>query len=220
MAIKSIIGVTCTCFVVVSLYANAALASTFTFQSETTYCISEISTNCSDINTNGLSGALMVDLSVLDTSGNGSISWNDFLSFDATNSVSSWNLASLRDGGVLFNNWMVVDFGIDAVPDYSDGWPEGDSGGESLLISGFGVDAYSSPANSGASSLPGAYCPSTGGWYPDFEPCPGGTVNVWTYGISADYTKPVISAVPVPAAVWLFISGLVGLVGFVGKKKA
>ena len=185
--------------------------------------VSEISTNCTDIYTNGLSGAFMVDLSVLDTSGNGSISWNDFLNFDATNSVSSWNLASLRDGGVLFNNWMVVDFGIDAHPDYSDGWPDGDRGGGFLLISGFGVDAYSSPAHSGASSLPGAYCPSTEEWYqwyPNIESCPGGTVDVWTYGISADYTKPVISAIPVPAAVWLFGSGLVGLIGIARRKKA
>lgn len=144
--------------------SHAAMVSTFTFQSETTSCISEVS-YCTDIYANGLSGSISVDLSVLDTSGNGSISWNDFLSFDATNSVSSWNLVNLRDGGVLFNNWMVTDFGIDADPDYSDGWPEdgwseGDRGGESLTITGFGI-LSSVPASSGAGSFPGAYCPST-----------------------------------------------------------
>jgi hypothetical protein len=161
----------------------------------------------------------MVDLSVLDTSGNGSISWNDFLNFDATNSVSSWSLTNLTDGGVIFNNWMVSDFGIKAFPDYSNGWKFSDGGGESLTITGFGILA-SVPAFSGASSMPGEYCPSTEGWYPNLEPCPGGAVNVWTYGISADYTKPVISAIPVPAAVWLFGSGLVGLVGFARRKKS
>lgn len=167
-----------------------------------------------------MSGSFTVDLSVLDTSGNGSISWNDFLNFDATNSVSSWSLINLSDGGVLFNNWMATDFGIDAYPDYAGGWDySADGGGELLLISGFGISA-SVPATSGASSLPGPYCTSTGGWYPDTESCPGGTVNIETYGISADYTKPVISAVPIPTAVWLFGSGLISFIGFARRKKA
>ena len=139
--------------------------------------------------------------------------------FDATNSVSSWNLLNLRDGGILLYNWMVADFGIDARPDYSEGWNwSTDGGGERLLISGFGV-ATSTPAFSNASSLPGAYCPGTGAWNPKTGSCSGGTVNVNTLGIQAEYTSPVISAVPVPATAWLVGLGL-SLIGFARYNKA
>ena len=194
MIFKSIIGVTCFCLAAASLSAYSALVSSFTFQAETTYCISEISSDCTDIFTNGLSGDFSVDLSFLDASGNGNITWNNFLDFDATNSVSSWSLANITDGGVDFNNWMFTDFGIEALPDFSNGWVSPtDGGGEKLVITGFGV-SNSAPASSWASSNPGEYCPSTDQYYPNLEPCPGGTVYVETYGISADYSIPVISA--------------------------
>ena len=168
---------------------------------------------------NGLSGTFRVDLSVLDTSGNGSIPWNDFLNFDATNSVSSWNLANLRDGGVLFSNGTIIDFGIDAYPDYSNGWDwRSDGGGELLLINGFGVSA-AVPAITNASSGPGEYCPTTGEWYPNLEPCPGGTVIVSTLGIQAEYSLPVIQAIPIPPSLYLLGSGLLGLIGIARRKR-
>lgn len=208
-------------FVTTSSHA-AGLISTFSFDSMTTSCVSEISANCLDINTNGLSGTFQVDLGALDAYGKGSISWNNFINFDATNSVSSWSLANLRDGGLLFNNWMVTDFGIDAFPDYSNGWDRlADGGGELLLIRGFGVSA-SAPAFSNASSLPGSYCPSTGAFVnPNTAGgCPGGTVLVNTLGIQARYAVPVIQAVPIPAALCLFGSGLLGLAGIAKRKRS
>jgi hypothetical protein len=196
-----------------TLSAHAASISVFSFQSTTTECFSEISTDCLDINANGLSGTFQIDLGMLDASGNGGIPWNDFINFDATNSVSSWGSANLRGGGILFNNWTVADLGIDAYPDFSNGWDRNvDGGGEALLIRGFGISS-SVPAESGSASLPGQYCPSTGVWtdsLPGYV-CPGGAVNVFTLGIQATYTAPVIQAVPIPAAIWLFGSGLLVL---------
>lgn len=196
--------------------AQAASVSVFSFQSATTECFSEISTDCLAINAHGLSGALQIDMGMLDASGNGSIAWNDFINFAATNSVSSWGSADLRGGGILFNNWMVADLGIDAHPDFSNGWNRDlDGGGEALLVRGFGVSA-SAPAESGSASFPGQYCPSTGVWtdsMPGYD-CPGGVVNVYTLGIQASYASPVLQAVPIPAAIWLFGSGLLLLMRF------
>lgn len=198
----------------ITLSAHAASISTFSFQSATTGCFSEDSTDCLNIQANGLSGTFQIDLDVLDVAGNGSIPWNDFISFAATNSVSSWATTNLRDGGILFNNWMVTELGIDAYPDFSNGWDRNvDGGGESLLIRGFGVTS-SVPAISNSASFPGQYCPSTGIWIdsvPGSE-CPGGAVNVFTLGMEATYAAPVIQAIPIPAALWLFGSGLLVLV--------
>ena len=43
-------------------------------------------------------------------------------------------------------------------------------------------------------------------------------VCVFTLGMYGN--DPVVSAVPVPAAVWLFGSGLIGLIGIARRKKA
>jgi hypothetical protein len=190
--------------------AHAASISSFAFHSATSDCISEITTHCTDIFANGLSGAFQVDLDMLDATGNGGIAWNDFLGFEGTNSVSSWNAGNLSAGGVQFENWMIVEFGIAAAPDFGTGWDwPTDGGGEILLMDGFGVSAFN-PAFTNASSSPGLYCPATGEWNPAGD-CPGGSVEVYTVGIEASYAAPVIQQVPVPAALWLFGSGILGL---------
>lgn len=206
-------------FGMITLPSHAVMISSFSFQSAATICFSEDSANCQDISTYGLSGTFQLDLSVLDASGAGSIPWNNFIDFNATNSVSNWSLSNLRDGGVLFSNGKIVDFGIDAYPDYSNGWSwTSDGGGELLLLSGFGVTAPgAAPAFTQASSGSFQFCPSTG----EFDPgiCPGGTVGVMTLGIQAEYTAPMIQAIPVPAALWLFGSGLLGLTAAARRKK-
>ncbi len=195
------------------------MISAFSFHSDTTSCISEIQANCGDIFDHGLSGTFQVDLDVLDTSGNGLIPWNDFLGFDATNSVSSWSLGNLSDGSVAFDNWMVIDFVIEAFPDFNNGWNlETDGGGESLHIGGLGIFKQFDPF-SNASSEPGDYCPSNGQFLPQ-DLCPVETVLVNTLGIQAFYTEPVVEAVPTPTAIWLFGIGLIGLVGFSKHRKA
>ena len=198
--------------------SQAALITTFSLHAATSSCISELGTNCTAINSHGLTGTFQVDLDALDASGSGSIAWDSFLDFAATNSISSWDLGNLKAGGISFTNGAVSDFGIDAFPDYSTGWDyTTDGGGELLLISGFGVTA-SAPAVTNASSTPGQYCPSTGEW--NVANCPGGSVTVSTLGIQATYTSPVIQAVPVPAALWLFIPGLAGLVSIARRGRS
>jgi hypothetical protein len=219
MAFKILIGTVCTCLALITLNANAALVSAYTFQSDTTDCISEITQNCTDVYAHGLTGNFTLDLDALDGSGNGSITWDQFLNFSATNSVSNWGVTNLTDGGVTFTNWEIVDFGIKAFPDYSNAWDYSDGGGENLIIAGFGI-TWPVPASSGAPSVSGIgnYCNSTGEYFP--ESCPEDAVTVSTYGISPDYAELDIQAVPIPAAVWLFGSGLIGLIGLARRKKA
>ena len=49
---------------------------------------------------------------------------------------------------------------------------------------------------------------------------PGSYVSTLTNGSNVDTVTVNIGAVPVPAAVWLFGSGLLGLVGMAKRKKA
>jgi hypothetical protein len=103
-------------------------------------------------------------------------------------------------------------------PDYDDGWDwVTDGGGEQLRIDGFGI-SLSAPAISGASSTPGLYCASTGGW--NVADCSGGGAGVNTFGIQAEYEELDTQAVPAPSMLWLISSGLLGLVGMARRKKA
>ena len=221
LKLKLILGasVCATALYFFSIASHASMISAFSFHSDTTSCESEIQSNCIDIFEHGLSGTFQVDLEALNASGNGWISWKDFLGFDATNSVSSWTLGNLSDGSVAFSNWMVIDLVIDAFPDFNNGWNlETDGGGESLKIGGLGLYKQFDPF-SNASSTPGTYCPSNGQFLPQ-DLCPVEAAIVDTLGISAEYTEPVVKAVPAPSVIWLFGIGLIGLIGFSKRRKA
>lgn len=212
-----------TACILFSFNASATSISDFNFWSEVypiegQSCISEVRENCEVITASGLSGTFAVDLSALDAYGNGTIQFTDLLAFNATNGFSSWTLANVSQGEVVFEHGNIRDLSLRAAQDFSAGWDErADGGGETLILGPLHLyDGTVVAGSSSSPSMPGPYCPISQVYYYPTRACPEGeeAVAVFTLGLKAYYQAVHFQAVPVPAAVWLFSSALLGLVGF------
>jgi hypothetical protein len=76
------------------------------------------------------------------------------------------------------------------------------------------------PAGYVSEALIAASATITGETFASIGLTPGSYEWTWGSGASADSFTLNVGAVPIPAAVWLFGSGLVGLVGMARRKKA
>ena len=90
----------------------------------------------------------------------------------------------------------------------------GTAGNYILLVSQFGNAAR----NGAGQALSPDTFDGTGVWV-DMQNTTG-ALSAWSYSIAATGINTNASAVPVPAAVWLFGSGLMGLVGVARRRKA
>jgi hypothetical protein len=123
--------------------------------------------------------------------------------FHQTTSAASVTAASGSTGNVDFSGWSVTWNGIANIP-----MSGGAFGSTSVYTSGIANVSCAVDCNNGDS-----YTLNYRATVPAGDPSGFGGVN---YQVHLEGT---IAAVPVPAAVWLFGSGLVGLVGVARRKK-
>lgn len=227
MGIKSIIGAACTCLAVVSFSAEAALVSR----------LGGLAYYDTDANLTWLANANAGAGSVFDngfTGNDGDMTWDN---------ANSW-ATSLNVDGVT--GWQLP---MTTQPDTTCSLHfTGFDGGNNCTGSDMGKLFYTALGNtagfltqtgpfSNIQSVFGSFSSATSYWSAtEYSPGPS---QVWIFSMHdggqhlsfkdskyfawAVHSGDVIAGagtVPVPAAVWLFSSGLIGLVGFARQKKA
>jgi len=124
------------------------------------------------------------------------VSDNDFISFSYSSSSGSFEIPSDLSLNRIHNSILPTS------SEASVAWVEIDA-----VQSGTGLNAC------GIDTLTDYQCPYDWAWSAEWAP------NGITRDLGLSYTWTLqTSAVPVPAAVWLFGSGLIGLVGFARRK--
>jgi len=230
MIIKSIIGTTCTCLAVVSFNTSAALIERlgglayYDDQADLTW---------------------LADANYAKTSGyhsDGRMSWDQAKTWAAglgISGVTGWRLANTVDvnnnGQSYTNIYQGVDYGYNITTH---------SELSNMFYNVLGNTAYydTSGISTGCSTPPNFCLTNTGpfsnlkaGTFWSATRYVPGTTYVWNFNtsdgfqgynveIGGSYAWAVksgdVSAVPIPAALWLFGSGLIGLIGVARKKKA
>ena len=167
-------------------------------------------------------------INIIESGGNVEASYSGFLDLSATTGVpipagsTGFNGHEAWSGAISFTSGLSDIYGVD----FASWTPFGTgnfgawdaSSGDALHLQSnplIGVpNGYISGANiSGNATKNGSSFASLG-----FTP--GSYVSTLTNGSNVDTVTVNIGAVPVPAAVWLFGSGLLGLVGMAKRKKA
>lgn len=220
--------------IIFSSALQASTISSYQFSADSISCGSEANFICPLIATPGLVGSFDVDLALLDASASGTIGWDNFMSFTATNGVDTWRTESLKDGGLVFENGAIVDFGVYTVPDWflievtageiHPGVPKIDptTARGWLQLEGAGFESRNGDNRTSASSLGGLYyCPESGAYVGNPESvCLLGAIKTSSLGYYDILGDVSISAVPIPAAAWLFGSALIGLFGVKRQKQS
>ena len=264
LAIKSIIGATCTCLLIFSASSNAAIYN-FTWTGAFTVLDSsgnfvnntDAVTNNWDGNRTDIAGTFSLDTNT----GSGSMTVDPFDFFGGSSPVEFTSVTTQSIGGNLMvgnfiYNWSGnTGLNMDLVWDVTGlvdalglGMAAGDViSGDTAIIGGvpFTIGSALPASNSvvGSGPIPASYpigptpmattdldLTTVGGLTPvaDLSGVAGSPQATGPYlGFSASLDigdansmhLVSVSTVPVPAAVWLFGSGLIGLIGFARRKK-
>lgn len=175
------------------------------------------------------SGAPLVDSGTCDGDGCGSST--EWWATDDFTASSDWGVtgfeffSNLRSGAItdyISTSWEIISSADPYGAALYSGTSVATISGDSFLISGLDIDVLSgayflshhhdfSNENLTTAMVTG----DTGTWYhtdkASYQNVKSGEVAMIIYGD--------VSSVPVPAAVWLFGSGLIGLIGFARRKK-
>ena len=214
MAFKSIPGAICACLAVVSSNANAAVIS---LESTSSFLLRD----SSDI-LFGTTDATVIDLSSLGFLAGDTIlleSLGDFDKGPGGDTITDWTL-----GVFSFSDTLLAPTVSHRVPDAID------AGVDYISPNTWSWDTYTTTANSTDIEEDfRIFGEATGGTIINI---PSGAQFLFVGNLDNgtrdnadpdnDYALRIteLSSVPVPAAVWLFGSGLLGLVGLAGRKKA
>lgn len=223
MVSKSIIGAVCACLAVVSFSASAALVGRLAATPGGTDYQAYYDTDA-DLTWLADANAAVGSAYDYETPGTGYMSWADANAWAAgldVDGVTGWRLPTT----------MQPDTSCDSQSNQGSSFPlqgfgTGCTGSEMGHL--FNVEGISSAAPGPFSNV------QSGGYWSGTEFAPN-TIGAWDFGFDTggQYTlnksgllfawaaqSGDVSAVPVPAAVWLFGSGLLGLVGVARRKSA
>jgi len=187
-----------------------------------------------------LADANYAQTSGYDADGDGRMTWqaaNDWAAQLTVGGVSGWRLANTvdvgNDGATLINPYQGIDYAYNITTH---------SELSNMFYNVLGNTAYYDTSGTVTGCTAPDYCLTNTGPFSNVQPylywsateyAPN-TNSAWKFGMDVGYQDSSsktyslnawavqsgdVSAVPVPAAVWLFGSGLIGLVGFARRKK-